>query len=205
MVLSNRKHFAQLMLSILQRVSFSPTVKVKFSFAGQELSTRSYFMIMTGYIEGIMTNSFWGCKTANIQLHDQRFYSIPSQGRNCEKIFILLLLFQHYSYFIVKYDFAEVDIHQAEPILLARIALVPDKSSMSNLFKSFNSKYLLLDGPNNFYRYYLGPVNISHYIYDFTKYAHSIPPIPDEREDLQWILMAYNKLRLHLIENNPFQ
>jgi hypothetical protein len=206
--LKYRKYLAHLMLSILSKVSFSPTKQVKLSFASREISTRSYYMIMTGYIEGLTTNSFLGAKTANCKLHElnKKFHGvIPTTARKFEKILSLLLLFQHYSYFIFKYDFAEVDIDQAEPILLARIASASNESSMSYLFDSFNSVHLVLNQTNYIYNRCLSPSKVSLFIMDFRKNSHHIPRIPNKRKDLQWILGVYNKLRLYLIDNNPFK
>jgi predicted transcriptional regulator with HTH domain len=56
--LKSRKRLAHLMLSILQRVSFSPSVKVEIYFACQKLSTRSYFMIMKGTLSELILTLF---------------------------------------------------------------------------------------------------------------------------------------------------
>jgi hypothetical protein len=219
-VLNTRKHLAHLMLSILQRVSFSPFVEIEVPFTTQKLSTRFYYRIINGFIVRLTTASFWGSKTTSRQLHklNKRFSgTIPSQVGESEEIFILLLLFQHYSYFIVKYDFAEVDLHWVEPNFLARIAVAANESSMSYLFRSFNcislaanesllshlfisfnTRKLLLNGIKSFYCFNLNPT--ADCILDFTKESHNIPTIPDDREDLQWILNAYNKLLLYVVE-----
>jgi hypothetical protein len=208
-VLNTRKLLAQLMLSIIQRISFSPNDEIKISFIAEKLSTRSYFMIMSSYIEELSTNSFWGAKTANYKLHElsQKFNrNIPTQVQDCERVLILLLQFQHYSYFIVKYDFADVDLHRVEPSFLAIIALAAYYSNLSDVFSSFDHERLLHRGANTFYHHNFSTTRSFHFIYDFTKSFHNIPPIPDDREDLLWILGAYNQIRLDLINlNKPIQ
>jgi D-alanyl-lipoteichoic acid acyltransferase DltB (MBOAT superfamily) len=129
--------------------------------------------------------------------------NIPTQVRDCEEVLIHLLIFQHYSYFIVKYDFAEVDLHRIEVDFLARISLAANENVIY-IFKLFNNG-VHLNGINAFYACHLNPGQAPHFIFDFTKEFHSIPSIPEVRDDLQWVLKAYYKLRFYLIEINPIQ
>jgi hypothetical protein len=207
-VLETRKYLAHLMLSMLQRIRFSPSFKVEFSFACEKLSIKSYFIIIYSYIEGITVNSFRESKTINdqlLELNNEFSAKMPYQTGTCEKAFILLLLFQHYSYFTVKYDFADVVLHRVEPCFLARIAIASAESNMHQLFIFFNTSRLLFNGANSLYNDYLNPTQKPHYILDFANEVHSIRSIPDDRKDLQWVLEAYNKLRLQIVNNIPLQ
>jgi hypothetical protein len=62
-------------------------------------------MIMTGFIEEIISYSYLGAKTVSPPL--RKLYKsfsglLPSQVGDVLQVQILLLLFQHYSYFILK-------------------------------------------------------------------------------------------------------